>query len=216
MKSSKNEDRIIARILRGELSIDNKDIEHLANADLTEEQEQIFNNLADEIKETVKENRAKRKEVQAKIEQVETDPLDKIDLLRIEDDIRDANIKLKNAKDKPLSLLCGGLGATVVFGLAFPLIASAFTSSLFWLVSTFLVGFNLGVIPATLLIGKSYKDQEKLKQQIKKLEQERFELLESKNSNMPERDVEKTKNITKHIYASKNLDEEYKEVSFNF
>ena len=64
-------------------------------------------------------------------------------------------------------------------------------------------------------IKKLDKEEKQIKEKIAELEQERLKLLDFKSENMIERDVERTKNITKHIYNSKDLemtDEELKSI----
>ena len=204
MQEIKDEDRIIAKILRGELSFSSSDIVDLEKADLTEEREEQLSKLAKEITETVEKNKELRKEVADKAKVVESNSLIKFDLWCIEDELSSLRKDLKNKKSR-FKILASG--AVAIFILTFGLIeiVSLFTNSLIWLLLTSLGVVHLGMIPTVVLAEKSEKDREKIRDKIAKLEQERLKDLDYKPENMPESDIEKTKNIAKHIYTSKEI-----------
>ena len=204
MKISKDEDRIIERILRGELKIDNSKVQNLEHANLSREQEQTYLKLADEIKQVVKYNEEKRIDVEQKIEKAEKNPSTKLDLIVIEEELRELRANLDKTRYKSAkTLLAGSIITFLMFVSA--MFVAFFTNSLMWTLLTMFGGINLTIIPTSLLINKFKKDEEKIKEQILNLEQERFEILGYDNKNMFVSTAEKTKNITRNIYNSKDL-----------
>ena len=205
MKFNKDEERIIERILSGELSFSSKDIVDLETGKSTEEKEGLIIKLADEMKKAVEANNEIRKEVQEKIVNVEKDTYNKIELSMIEEDIRDFNKSLNDSEKSYNKNVIRGIISTFAFGIALPLVASLFTSSTLILLTILLTGAGLGIVPCVLIERKLLKNKKNLQEEIKKLEQERFELLGYKKNEMFESTVERTKNITKQIYASKDI-----------
>ncbi len=215
MKFSKDDERIIERILSDELSLSSKDIVDLEKGKTTDGQERLLLKLADEIKGAVESNNELRNQVAEKIEKVEKDPLNKIELMMIEEDIRDKTAELKNFKTDYDNNIIRGVVSTFVFGIVPTVILSFFTSALLPILLTMIAGLGLGIGSCTINERKLLKNKKKLQEEIKKLEQERFELLGYRKNTMFESSVEKTKNITKQIYATKELtisDDEMKSV----
>lgn len=207
MKEIKKEDRIIARILSGELSFSDADIQKLENADLTEEKEEQLVKLANEITETAKKNKELREDVKNKVENSENQVYNKIDLISIEEDIRDLKeeLKLHSDYERGKKLLIGSV-ITLGIGIAFPIILSFFTGSLAFLLSVLVACFSIGTI-STFVSLKQFDNEAKLKQnKIASLEQERLKLLEYKSDDMLETDVKRTQNTIKHIYKNKDVD----------
>lgn len=100
MQAIKDEDRIISRILRGELSFSDSDISNLENADLSEEREEQLSQLAIEIQEKIKQNKQLRKEVEEKAQSAEIETYTKLDLICIEEDLRDLRQDLEVHRNK--------------------------------------------------------------------------------------------------------------------
>lgn len=215
MKFNKDDERIIERILSGELSFSSKNIVNLEKCKTTEKEEETLLKLSDEIKSAVENNKELRKEVEKKIESVEKDPLDKIELAMIEEDIRDYNSELNNIKSKELNNAKYGTIATFLLGISLPLITSFFVSSLVLQFVFLLGGIGLAIVPCALVERKLIKNRKKIKQEIQDMEQRRFELLGYEKGTMLLSSEEKRKNVVKRIYAEKNLeisDEEMKSV----
>ena len=215
MKFSKDEERIISRILSGELTFSSRDIVNLETGNVSEKQENQLNKLANEIQQVVKNNKELRNEIEEKIEQVEKDPLDKIDLMTIEEDIRTNTAELNNFKSDYDKNLIRGVLSTFILMIVPTVILSFFISTLLPLLLIMIAGMGLGIVPCVITERKLLKNKKKLQEEIKNLEQARFELLGYKKNSMFESSIEKTKNITKHIYATKELsitDEEMKNV----
>lgn len=206
MEEIRDEDRIISRILNGELSFSDKDIKDLASANLSKEREEKLVQLATEIQEKVKHNNELRKEVEERAQLAEKDTLTKLDLYGIEEDLRNLHKDLDQNEIKEFKNLTTGVIATVGFGILMPLIVSIFTNALIPLLLTLFVGVNLGILPTVLAEKKILNQKKQTKQKIKELEQERIKLLEYKSEIMNEHDVERTKNAAKQVYSKKELE----------
>ncbi len=217
MKEIKDEERIIGRILRGELSFSDHDFINLDKADLSVEREEQLGKLAQEITEVISQNKELRKEVEEKVETAESDTFTKLDLVVIEEELRCLKDDLKRLTyhERGKKLLIGA-GVTVAIGLSIPLIVSLFTNSLPILLFACIASYCLGIIPTMASIKKSDNKLKQIKERIVKLEQERLKLLDFKSENMIERDVERTKNLTKHIYNTKDLDKEVENMEIIF
>ena len=215
MKFNKDDERIIERILSGELSFSSKNIVNLEKCKTTEKEEETLLKLSDEIKSAVESNKELRKEVEKKIESAEKDPLNKIELVMIEEDIRDFNSQLNNIKSKDSKNIMYGAIATFSLGILLPLITSFFVSSLGLQLVFLLAGVGLGIVPCTIFERNLIKKRKKIKQEIRDLEQRRFELLGYEKGTMFISSEEKRKNVVKRIYAEKDLeisDEDMKSV----
>lgn len=212
MKEINEKDRIIAKILRGELSFSNTDIANLESGNLPEEREQELTALADEIKETAENNSKLRKFINENISKTEENPFTKLGLVCIEEDLRNCHEDLDTAEKRHRSNISLGALMTMIFGIAVPMIVSLCTTSLIWSLITLVSGFSLGIGPSLLIERKILKDQRLTKEKIKKLEQERFEILGYEKQNMLEKDVKNSKNMIKHIYASKDLEKEIEDI----
>ena len=206
MEFNENEERIIARVLSGELSFSSEDIESLESLDLSEENENDLKKLAYEIIEKVDENKKIRSHVKEKIEQVEEDWFDHINLLRIEDDIR--NLKEEEEKIKNSRLLSRGIIATIASTALFTLLASIFLNSTFLSLLFVMVGFNIGFVPTVLLMGKREMKQENIKKQIEELENERLVVLNLEKDKQNKTEKLKEINVVKRVYENKDIQEE--------
>ena len=205
MQEINNENSIIARILRGELELNNRDVKNLATADLSEYAEERFKKLAEEITETVNKNRSLRKEMKEKLETAEQENhLVKAELANMQeqiDDLRNEKNKVKYSNTFPL--IMGML--TLIAGSVFPtLIVSLFTSSIWWLFTTMVLGFAAGIGTDIYLAGKYSKKLKIINSEIKRLENERLELIEEKEFDISKtQENERKNNIVRNIYKDR-------------
>ncbi|MBQ9795499.1 MAG: hypothetical protein IJW36_00870 [Clostridia bacterium] len=201
MQEIKDEDRIIGKICRGELSITNRDIKNLATADLGKRQEERFEQLADEIKATLERNRKIRKEIQEKLQLAEQNEKIKQQLEETDREIRE--LKYEYSKKRYTSAWKMMIGAIIPFclGLVPALIISLFTSSLWALGSAVFIGFFTGVGIDVKLAVNSQNKSEKLENEIKKLEQDRLALIEASEYDASKKQENEVKsNIVNRIY----------------
>ena len=205
MQEINNENSIIARILRGELELNNRDIKNLATADLPEHAEERFKKLAEEIAETVDKNRILRKEMKEKLETAEQEnQVVKAELANMQEQID----YLKNEKNKlkysnTFPLIIGML--TAIAGSVFPtLLVSLFTNSIWWLFTTMVLGFAAGIGADIYLAGKYSNKLKSINSEIKNLENERLELIEEKEFDVSKtQENERKNNIVRNIYKDR-------------
>ena len=206
MEGFGEEERIIARILKGEISFSDREIKNLASADLSEKEEEQLFQLATEIQEKIKQNKELRKDVEEKANVEEKDLYKKLDLFGIDDEIKAIKTELNETEIGLFKNVTKGVIATISFGILMPIIVSIFTSSLVPLLITLVSGITLGIVPCVLIEKKILSNRKALKEKILKLETERLNSLGYKSENMFESDIERTKNAAKHVYNSRKFD----------
>jgi len=213
MLEIRDEDRIIGRISRGEISITNRDIKNLANANLTEAEEGNFVKLADEIKETVERNQKLRNEMKEKIDFVEKDYFVKDTLGRLQaklDKLRAERNKYRYTSS--FALIIGTI-APFIGGLIPTLLVSLLTSSAWLLMTTLLLGFFSGVGIDIYLVGKNRRKLEKIDETIKKLEQDRLDVLTDGEMDLSKTEEAEVKsNIVKNIYKTREQEKEHQDI----
>ena len=204
MQEIKDEDRIIAKILRGELRIDNLDIEYLVKADLTIEQEEIFDKLADEIKETINKNKTERNEIEEKINKAEQDRFTKLELMLTESEIRDKKEQIKSLDNNMIKYIVGELALTLIL-----MLVSSFALSglIFWNMFTTICVALIGALSIFSSVKFTTKKIAKIKLKINKLENERLELIEDQKliSIKNYAEVVRKKNFVNRIYKEKEI-----------
>lgn len=205
MQEINEEDRIIGKIYRGELSIVDRDIKNLATANLSVAEEENFRQLAQEINETIDRNRQIRKEMEERVAAAEQKH--KAYLENIDEKI----VLLKEKRDK---LKYGNAFSSIAMTMCFlaagfipGIIASAFTQELWVILTAAMLGAFTGFGVVIARIYKNSLKADKFEKQIRSLEQERLEVLEGKELDASRtQEYEVKHNIVKHIYKSKNLD----------
>ena len=204
MQEIKDEDRIIAKILRGELRIDNLDIEYWVKADLTIEQEEIFDKLADEIKETINKNKTERNEIEEKINKAEQDRFTKLELMLTESEIRDKKEQIKSLDNNMIKYIVGELALTLIL-----MLVSSFALSglIFWNMFTTICVALIGALSIFSSVKFTTKKIAKIKLKINKLENERLELIEDQKliSIKNYAEVVRKKNFVNRIYKEKEI-----------
>jgi len=205
MKEIKEEDRIIAKILRGELAVDKIDFENLSSANLTKKQEQVFVNLADEIKELAKQNEEERDKIEERIDKAEKHRYTKIELSVIESEIRDKKEQIKSLNSNILKLIIGMLSATVILMLASSFVLAG--SILGGVIAMFSVGV-LGTASMLLAAKLKTKKIKAIKQKIAEHESDRLEIIEAENLKTIESNAEvvRKKNLINRIYEAKDIE----------
>ena len=208
MEGFGEKERIIARILKGELSFSDKDVKDLEKADLTEEKEKQLSQLATEIISVAEQNANDRKEVENKVDAVENNWLTKFDLACSETDLRSLKAELKLKESEYNNIIKSGVILTIACGIAMPLFVSFLTSSIWVLMLTTLLGISLGIVPSLIAEQQLIKKKRKIKNDIIKIEEERLKTLGYEKENMNEIEVQKKKNLINNIYGVKNLEKE--------
>ena len=205
MLEIKDEDRIIGKICRGEISITDRDIKNLATANLDEAHEENFRKLAQEINETLERNQNLRKEMKEQIEFVEKDNFVKNTLERCQEKID----KLRTERNKyrytsGFALMVGTI-APFIGGFIPTLLVSLFTGNIWWLMTTLLLGLSTGVGIDIYLVGKNHKKLERIDGAIKKLEQDRLNAITDGEIDLSKtKEVEVKSNIVNYIYKERN------------
>ncbi len=213
MKEIKDEDRIIGKICRGEISITDRDIKNFEIADLTEEKEENFRKLAQEINETLDRNQQLRKEMKEQIEFVEkSDYIVKSALLKIDNKIRELENKYNEKRYTPAWKLVLGTLLTLILGMGLPLFASIFSSSLWVLGTLTFVGFFTGVGIDIGLAVKSQNKCEEIQKQIKDLEKARLEIISDGVDVTKTQENEIKMNIIKHIYKVREREDHHEDI----
>jgi ABC-type multidrug transport system fused ATPase/permease subunit len=204
MQEIKDEDRIIAKILRGELRIDNLDIEYLVKADSTIEQEEIFDKLADEIKETINKNKTERNEIEEKINKAEQDRFTKLELMLTESEIRDKKEQIKSLDNNMIKYIVGELALTLILMLVSSFVLSGL---IFWNMFTTICVALIGALSIFSSVKFTTKKIAKIKLKINKLENERLELIEDQKliSIKNYAEVVRKKNFVNRIYKEKEI-----------
>lgn len=213
MQEIKDEDRIIGKICRGLCSITDKDIENLANANLTEKQEENFRQLAKEINETIDRNQSLRQEMKQKVvvaEQKHGEDLEIIDeKIELLESRRD---KLKYGD--PLSMMLWAL-IFVASGLIPGFIVGMFTDVLWIMATAVILGAFTGLGVALHRIYKNSLKADKIGKQIQELKNEKLAIIEQCHGN--EADLSKAEenevknNIVKNIYKTRKIETEYED-----
>ena len=207
MKEIKDEDRIIGRICRGELSITNDDIKNLETANLTEQQEEYFKKLAREINETIDRNQTVRKEMKEKVAVAEKQYGDYLEI--IDEEIEYLSIK----RDK----LRYGSGWSMMLGILIFLascfipgiIAGIFTEALWVLITSSMLGSFTSLGFMLYRIYKNSLKSDEFDKKIKQLETKKLCVIEQGNEVVIDlskrQEDERKSNIVKHIYKSKQI-----------
>ena len=203
MQEIKDEDRIIGKICRGELSFDRDDIRNLEDANLSIQEEESFIKLAEEIKETVERNQNLRNEMKEQIKFVEKDHFVKETLEKIDNKIQELQNKYEQKRYTPSWKLVGESLIMLISTFGLGLIVSLITPAIWALIFASLGGF---FVSFGIFAGLAVKSQNKLdaiKQQIKKLEKDRLEIIED---GIDETKIQENKakiNIVRDIYKER-------------
>lgn len=213
MQEIKDEDRIIGKICRGELSIVDRDIKNLANANLTEAEEENFRKLAQEINETIDRNQALRQEMKEQLEVVENnDFFVRKTLSKIDNQINDLRYQYNKKKFTPAWKLVLGTLLTIFLGFVPPFIVSIFTASIWALGIATFVGFFTGVGIDIGLAVKSVDKCEAIQKQIKELEKARLEIISDGVDDTKTQENETKMNIVKNIYKTREQEKQHVDI----
>ena len=204
MLEIKDEDRIIGKICRGEISITDRDIKNLATANLDEAHEENFRKLAQEINETLERNQNLRKEMKEQIEFVEKDYFVKDTLSKVDAKINELKSEYNKKRNIPLSKIMLGTMLTLILGMGLPMLASIFSSSLWVLGTATFVGFFTGVGIDLGLIVKSQNKLDEIQKQIKSYENDRLNVITDGEIDLSKTEEAEVKsNIVKFIYKER-------------
>lgn len=213
MQEIRDEDRIIGRICRGELSIVDRDIKNLAKANLTEVEEENFRKIAQEINETIDRNQTLRQEMKEKIDFVEnSDYIVKSALSKIDNKIKD--LQYEYAKKRFISSW-KLMGASIIMllsafipGLLVSMFTQAFWALVFASVGGFLASFGV-------FAGRGVKSQnqcEEIQKQIKDLEKARLEIISDGVDETKTQENEIKMNIVKNIYRTREQEKQHQDI----
>ncbi len=213
MLEIRDEDRIIGRICRGELSIVDRDIINLASGNLTEKQEENFRKLAQEINETIDRNQTLRQEMKEKIDFVEnSDYIVKSALSKIDNKIDDLKIEYHAKKYPALWKILIGAISPFVLGIVPTWILSLFTSSVYVLLPVFFVTLMMGCGILGKLVISNVNKCDKIEKQIKDLEKARLEIVSDGVDVTKTQENEIKMNIVKNIYKTRELEKQYQDI----
>ncbi len=210
MQEIKDEDRIIGKICRGELSFDREDIKDLENANLTEREEENFIKLADEIKETVERNQKLRKKMQEEINFVENgDFFVKKTLSKIDNKIQELQNEYNQKRFTP--------GWKLVVPSVLMLLSAFATGGLISFVTTAVWALALATCGGFLLsfgvfAGFAVKNQlecEEIQKQIKDLEKARLEIISDGVDETKTQENEIKMNVVKNIYKTREQEKQH-------
>ena len=212
MQEIKDEDRIIGKICRGELSFDREDIKDLANANLTEAEEENFRKLANEINETLDRNQNIKKELEEKIRFVEKDHFVQEALSKIDNKIQELQNKYEQKRYTPSWKLVGASLIMLISTFGLGLIVSLITPAIWALTFASLGGF---FVSFGIFVGLAIKSQNKLdaiKQQIKDLEKARLEIIEDGIDETKTQENKTKMNIVKNIYKTRQQENHHEDI----
>lgn len=214
MLEIKDEDRIIGKICRGELSIVDRDIKNLATANLTEAEEENFRKLAQEINETIDRNQNIRKEMKEKV--VVAEQKHGEDLEIIDEQIELLTIQRDKFKYGSAGGMMLGVLACLAGGVIPGFIVGAFTNILWVVITAALLGTFTAMGIGAYRIYKSSLKAGKLDEQIKELRKQKLCLIEQCYENGV--DLSKTEedevksNIVKNIYKTREEEKQHVDI----
>lgn len=210
MQEIKDEDRIIGKICRGELFFDRDDIKNLANANLTEAEEENLIKLAQEIKETVEKNQNLRKEMKEKLEFVEnSDFIVRSAISKIDNKIQELQNEYDQKRYTPSWKFVGASLIMLIstFGLGY--IVSLITPAIWALIFASMGGFfgSFGIFAGLAI--KSQNRLDAIKERIKDLEKSRLEIIADGVDESKTQENERKMNVVKNIYKTRKEEKQH-------
>ena len=213
MQEIKDEDRIIGKICRGELSFDRGDIKDLENGNLSMQEEENFRKLTQEINETLERNKNLRQDMKEKLAFVEnSDYIVRSALSKIDNKIQDLKYQYHKKRD---------ISSWKLMGSSILMLLSAFIAGgLVSMVTTAIWALGLATCGGFLasfgvFAGFAIKNQmkcEKIQKQIKDLEKARLEIISDGVDETNTQENEIKMNIIKNIYKAREEEKQHVDI----